>query len=465
MSNFKDEIKIQQEYYTALKETLKPNQQFFSKLKQELPDEYNWDQLQELVENHPDDTLLSKAMQAEDGLVLYCYLCQPLGQVILFCIMNCLPNLANDPLPPNYTLFDPESICEELKKLTMRGREQIFNYYYLIDYKYSEKLKIAITEPNIDAMKEIIESRVVDLSWVQRALGIFKYGNEMNESILNEDVPEGFEDGLFRDYLKSVFSDDIPYLDGYYDSLWNDGGDSLNKATGFLLKSYWYLYKQFRPKTREIIDAYINKPCFAEFVSKCRAEFEEEERLREESVEGEIVDADSEPVVEEVQKQAPKDTHIDEDKKIFTFRPTDNANNLFQESEFAFDGSKGLAEYAINNKEKIELFVHLLANRFHYILNKKSEAKAFVRTITGIRCDGGTIKPTLQSEEAAGAILYMAQHKILSGKMKNALQKFDFKGNVNIESKKKNPSSYAKRIDSEFVKLIAYVFGDYCGRK
>ena len=152
-------------------------------------------------------------------------------------------------------------------------------------------------------------------------------------------------------------------------------------------------------------------------------------------------------------------------KMIFNFAPGDSCTELYPESSYAFDGSKGLAEYLINNKKKFELFIHLLANQFHYIPNNKSQAKAFVRTITGIKCDGGKIRPTLQSTDAVKAILYMAQRRILSGEIKEALQKFDFKEGVVHEHKGDWHSRYAKNADLQFKRVVGDVFGSYKGFK
>ena len=134
---------------------------------------------------------------------------------------------------------------------------------------------------------------------------------------------------------------------------------------------------------------------------------------------------------------------------------------MFPEGETAFDGSKGLADYAINNKKKIERFVHLMVKKFHYIPDDKKQAKAFVRTITGIQFDGGKTKPKLLSDEAVNAILFMAQRGILTGKINQALQKFDFEEGVTFEHEGNWHSTYAKRTDIQFKKLVKETFGNY----
>lgn len=467
-----DEINNYKEYYEGLQNALIPNPQLISQIAKDDEDllkEYNLDSLQEFIQNNPDDEGLLKTIQNDDdGLILYLYLFVPLSQVLEYTTKNCLPNFSCLSFAPKYTLFDAESICYELGRLTKRGREQVFNYYYEINFKYAEKLKIAITEPNVELMKEIIDSKEVDLLWLQRALGYFRYGREINECIINGTTSDDMVFPLFKDFVKSTVNEDTPYEGELYRILTLEQEDSsIFVFCGLLLKYYWYIYSIFTEKTRNIIDSYINKTCFKTFVSKCREEFEEEERQRaEESPEGEIEAVDVESVVEETQNQASQSAYIDEKEKIFTFSPNDNALDLCPEGEFAFNGSKGLADYAIKNKDKIERFVHLLARKFHYIPNNKSQAKAFVRTITGIRCDGCKGKPILQSEKAVEGILYMVKHRILSGKQKDALQKFDIKIDVKqIESINKNPSSYAGKADNEFVKLVADVFGDYCGQK
>lgn len=466
-----DEINNYKEYYEGLQNALIPNPQLISQIAKDDEDllkEYNLDSLQELIQNNPDDEgLLNTIQNDDDGLILYLYLFVPLSQVLEYTTKNCLPNFSDLSFAPKFTLFDADSICDELGRLTKRGREQVFNYYYEINFKYAEKLKIAITEPNVELLKEIIDSKEVDLLWLQRALGYFRYGREINECIINGTTSDDMVFPLFKDFVKSTVNEDTPYEGELYRILTLEQEDSsIFVFCGLLLKYYWYIYSIFTEKTRNIIDSYINKTCFKTFVSKCREEFEEEDRQRaEKTTEGEIEAVDVESVVEETQNQASQSAYIDEKEKIFTFAPNVNAVNLFPESEYAFNGSKGLAEYAINNKEKIECFVHLVTNKFHYIPKDKKQARAFVRTLTGIKCDGGIIKPILQSREAVEAILYMAQRHILPGNLKDALQKFDFKEDVDIKPMKKNPSSYAKRADSEFVKLVADVFGDYCGQK
>ena len=425
--------------------------------------------------------------QIMDGInqysnLLYLVLGLPLQQAV--------PYLTSDPhfLPDNISIpnthreTDPSALFSVLQKMTRIQRNRLLEAFPDANTTDYLLLQQALVEPNIEALKIVLEKESIDISEIQKAFGLLLDAQEFTEIIKPDLASDDVTLDVFFQFCEELFpliASDLYESELYVESVdlmrkkqGNDhiAPETLNKwvtnLTALRLKSYWYCRDSYCDKEAKIIDDYINNPYFEPFVSKCRAEFEEEERIREEeSNGGEIVDVDTEPVVDEEHEQAPQSAYIDDKEKIFTFAPNVNAVNLFPESEYAFNGSKGLAEYAINNKEKIECFVHLLANKFHYIPKDKKHARAFVRTITGIKCDGGIIKPILQSREAAEAILYMAQQHILPGNLKDALQKFDFKEDVDIKPMKKNPSSYAGRADSEFVKLIADVFGDYCGQK
>lgn len=414
--------------------------------------------------------------------LLYLVLGLPLQQAV--------PYLTSDPhflpdhisIPNTHRETDPSALFSVLQKMTRIQRNRLLEAFPDANTTDYLLLQQALVEPNIEALKIVLEKESIDISEIQKAFGLLLDAQEFTEIIKPDLASDDVTLDVFFQFCEELFpliASDLYESELYVESVdlmrkkqGNEhiAPETLNKwvtnLTALRLKSYWYCRDSYCDKEAIIIDDYINNPYFEPFVSKCRAEFKEEERIREEeSNGGEIVDVDTEPVVDEEHEQAPQSAYIDDKEKKFTFAPNVNAVNLFPESEYAFNGSKGLAEYAINNKEKIECFVHLVANKFHYIPKDKKQARAFVRTITGIKCDGGIIKPILQSREAVEAILYMAQQHILPGNLKDALQKFDFKEDVDIKPMKKNPSSYAKRADSEFVKLIADVFGDYCGQK
>lgn len=425
--------------------------------------------------------------QIMDGInqnsnLLYLVLGLPLQQAVPYLTSDppFLPN--NISIPNTHRETDPSALFSVLQKMTRIQRNRLLEAFPDANTTDYLLLQQALVEPNIEALKIVLEKESIDISEIQKAFGLLLDAQEFTEIIKSDLASDDVTLDVFYQFFEEIYSliaSDLYESELYVESVdlmrkkqGNDhiAPETLNKwvtnLTALRLKSYWYCRNSYCDKEAKIIDDYINNPYFEPFVSKCRAEFEEEERLREdESNGGDIVDTDTEPVVVEVQEQASHSAYIDEKEKIFTFAPNVKAVNLFPESEYAFNGSKGLAEYAINNKEKIECFVHLLANKFHYIPKDKKHARAFVRTITGIKCDGGIIKPILQSREAVEAILYMAQQHILPGNLKDALQKFDIKEGVDIKPMKINPSSYAGRVDNEFVKLATDVFSDYCGQK
>lgn len=475
-------LKDEQDFYKGLENSFILAPEVLQQVSSEF-EGYDIKLIQKQIMESPSDVQLDRLMRGklyEDFIFIFLY--QALAQALQYNSRKDLTIIDLDDIPNMYFLDDVDVLYDELKTIPQVGREKLFNHYSNVNPNSLAMYKKAIMELDKDSLVRIMESQDIDIVWMQKLLGYFHYNKSINDVFFNGEISWDDSSILVRKILGELPNDDKE-PDPYYvewranqkkicDAAQNSElgeelpDDILSVMASLYLKSYWFGCSEYDAKSRQIIDNYINKPCFSDFVSKCRAEFEEEERLREEeSVGGEIVDTDTEPVVEEVQKQAPQSAYIDDKEKIFTFAPNVNAVNLFPESEYAFNGSKGLAEYAINNKEKIECFVHLLANKFHYIPKDKKHARAFVRTITGIKCDGGIIKPILQSREAVEAILYMAQQHILPGNLKDALQKFDIKEGVDIKPMKINPSSYAGRADNEFIKLAADVFSDYCRQK
>ena len=468
MNKVLEDIKNEKEYYDGLNEALYPD---YTEIHRLMGDggygKEDYILYQQLIRDNPSDERLVQAIKTDEyGLFLLCFFFHPLVRVIRYTFSNCMTIAAEQLLPPKYALFDAESICEELSKLKILGRERIFNYYYDIDYRYSEKLRAAIMEPNVEIMRELLESKAVDLMWLQRALGAMKYDVELVDSIGNKKISEEDGDSLYSAFVKSLMDDEVPYINDYFRITINEEfeGISITDVWGLYLKYYWYIYNSFRVKTRTIIDAYINKPCFVDFVSKCRAEFEEDERRRKNADSETNDDSDNNLEVVNNSERQPQSFEVEDDYKPFTFSPTDKPTNLYPESEYAFDGSVGLASFAINNKERFERFIALTVNTFHY-LHGKNQAKAFVRTITGIKCDGGVIKPKLQSDDAVYAVLYMAQRGILTGKINQALQKFDFEYGVKNDGKGSWHATYAKKTNNQFKRLVFETFCDYEGFK
>lgn len=222
---------------------------------------------------------------------------------------------------------------------------------------------------------------------------------------------------------------------------------------------------------QSVLEGITSQPEVSEYFKEWKAEHDEEvmKQVQQEAESDVEFDADEKQRNNEHTEQPEKaiETHVSQmsqlivskDDLLFRFgnhyRPTD----LVLDANYAFDGSHGLAVYALNNKEKIEIFVTLMSRHFGYIEGGKRQAKAFVRTITGIAVDRTKTKPKLKSKEAVRAILYMAQQGILPGKMCDCLDKFD------LGKMKKTPknqcSTYAQRADDEFQKLVIDTFGEY----
>ena len=236
---------------------------------------------QQLISKNPSDERLVQTIKNDvEGLFFFEFFCLPLARVLKYTIMNNLPLLAKYKFPPKYNLYEPESICGVLRQLTKKGREQIINSYD-IDYVYSEKLRQAIMEPNVEIMRELLESKEVDLMWLQQMLDVVKYEDDLLNIIIdnNNDFSKEEIDNINNDYVKSIMLVDVPDVNEILRIKTTEKA-SVTEVCVLYLKNYWVFCDLLDEKTRTIIDAYINKPCFEEVVSKCRAEFEEEEKER-----------------------------------------------------------------------------------------------------------------------------------------------------------------------------------------
>ena len=392
------------------------------------------------------------------------YLGIPLNNAQTYLLLNTIDLDA----PNIYYLKDSHMVYEQFKTIKRIVRVEVYNYLCKLYPGKRSLIENAILELDEDSMKELLNDDNIKIDWLRNWMGVAAYGF----SFYNDAI----KGVIARENINLMIEKYVCNTDNII-----QGGDQLHPSKRVdtrhnhvirpqicstkakeSVNEYWSRRSIYRPYVRQVIDDYINKPCFSKFVSECRAEFEEDERQQAvETAADDMENMDNKPVVEEIQPQSTQNTYISEEDKIFNFSPNDNAINLFPEGETAFDGSKGLADYAINNKEKIERFVHLMVKKFHYIPDNKIQAKAFVRTITGIQFDGGKTKPKLLSDEAVNAILFMAQRGILTGKIIQALQKFDFEEGVTFEHEGNWHSTYAKRADIQFKKLVEETFGNY----
>lgn len=426
--------------------------------------ECDFSHLQKQIIESPEDEDLKDLMEGEfSDVFIGLFLRLPLVQAFQYLSHNAI----TIDVPDEYYLEDNEQIYEEFKTIKRVVRVEVFNRLCKCYPNKRTLFKNAILDLDGDSMKKMLDDEEIELKWFRNWMGLSLYCSSVWADARKMELP--IKDGqLFvgdcSDIVNINQEEDQPYQSEMVESNYEH---TITPTRGFsdaklTLKNYWFNHSRYRHNDRQVIDDYINKPCFSKFVSECWAEFEEDERQQAvETAADDMENMDNKPVVEEIQSQSTQNTYIAEEDKIFNFSPNDNAINLFPEGETAFDGSKGLADYAINNKEKIERFVHLMVKKFHYIPDDKKQAKAFVRTITGIQFDGGKTKPKLLSDEAVNAILFMAQRGILTGKINQALQKFDFEEGVTFEHEGNWHSTYAKRADIQFKKLVEETFCNY----
>lgn len=391
------------------------------------------------------------------------YLGIPLNNALIYLSHNTI----NLDAPYIYYLKDSHMVYEQFKTIKRIVRVEVYNYLCKLYPSKRSLIENAILELDEDSMKELLNDDNIKIDWLRNWMGLsaycFSFYNDAIKGVITrEDI------NLIEEYVCNtdniIQGGDQLYASKRVDARHNHviSHQICSTEAKEIVNEYWSSRSSYRLYVRQVIDDYINKPCFSKFVSVCRAEFEEDGRQRaDKTATVKMENVDNKPVVGEIQPQSTQNTYISEEDKIFNFSPNDNAINLFPEGETAFDGSKGLADYAINNKEKIERFVHLMVKKFHYIPDNKIQAKAFVRTITGIQFDGGKTKPKLLSDEAVNAILFMAQRGILTGKINQALQKFDFEEGVTFEHEGNWHSTYAKRADIQFKKLVEETFGNY----
>lgn len=132
-------------------------------------------------------------------------------------------------------------------------------------------------------------------------------------------------------------------------------------------------------------------------------------------------------------------------------------NQLYPESEFAFDGSRGLAKYVYENRDLFHYFVYWVSGH-NYIESNNRSVRAFARTITGMKYDSGKTKALLTKKDAYYAVAYLAQCGILECKVDDSLKKFELNERITPPP---HLTKWGQKADREFIILIEQVFGRY----
>lgn len=226
--------------------------------------------------------------------LLYFVLGLPLQQAV--------PYLTSDPhfLPDNISIpnthreTDPSALFSVLQKMTRIQRNRLLEAFPDANTTDYLLLQQALVEPNIEALKIVLEKESIDISEMQKAFGLLLDAQEFTEII----KPDLASDDVTLDVFFQFFEEIYPLIasDLYESELYIEGVDlmrqgndniapeTLNKwvtdLTALRLKSYWYHHDSYCENEAKIIDDYINNPYFEPFVSKCRAEFKEDERRR-----------------------------------------------------------------------------------------------------------------------------------------------------------------------------------------
>lgn len=494
-------ITDKKEHLEQIKQSLRPDLRYSSlgptpdKIAEALPF------LIETIESGIVDKQIMDGINQSSNL-LYLVLGLPLQQAV--------PYLTSDPhfLPDNISIpnthreTDPSALFSVLQKMTRLQRNRLLDAFPDVNTTDYLILQQALVEPNIEALKIVFEKESIDISEIQKLFGLLLDAQEFTEII----KPDLASDDVTLDVFFQFFEELFPLIanDLYESELYVESVDLMRKKqrnghiapetlnkwvtnlTALRLKSYWYCHDSYCENEAKIIDDYINNPYFEPFVSKCRAEFEEEERLREEeSARGEIVDVDTEPVVEEVQKQAPQDNHIYKKEKY-----NDNASYVATNTKRIHYSVKGLSTKGAasrgNNFQwsdslkkwyeehtgKFEDFVRYVAKDKGYIPNEQKQVNAFIRTITGRdvpNCDEKVRLLNNGRDDATRAMLYLKKCKIISsGDYCDIFTYFDVDRPERYREKPDDNSwmsGYARDADKDFKITVIETFNDFSGLK
>ena len=495
-------LKDEQDFYKGLENSFILAPEVLQQASSEF-EGYDINLIQKQIMESPSDVQLDRLMRGklyEDFIFIFLY--QALAQALQYNHKKDLTIIDMDDIPNMYFLDDVDVLYDELKTIPQVGREKLLNHYSNVNPNSFALYKKAIMELDKDSLVRIIESQDIDIVWMQKLLGYIHYNKSINDGVFNGEISWDDSSILLRKILNELPNDDKE-PDPYYvewranqkklcDADQNSElgeelpDDILSVMASLYLKSYWFGCSEYDVKSRQIIDNYINKPCFSEFVSKCRAEFEEEERLREEeSARGEIVDVYTEPVDEEVQKQASQDNHINKKEKY-----NDNASDVAANTKRIHYSVKGLSTKGAasggNNFQwsdslkkwyeehtgKFEDFVRYVAKDKGYIPNEQKQVNAFIRTITGRdvpNCDEKVRLLNNGRDDATRAMLYLKKCKIIcSGDYCDIFTYFDVDRPERYREKPEDNSwmsGYARDADKDFKITVIETFNDFSGLK
>lgn len=289
-------LKDEQDFYKGLENSFILAPEVLQQASSEF-EGYDINLIQKQIMESPSDVQLDRLMRGklyEDFIFIFLY--QALAQALQYNSQNDLTIIDMDDIPNMYFLDDVDVLYDELKTIPQVGREKLFNHYSNVNPNSLALYKKAIMELDKDSLVRIIEIQEVDIVWMQKLLGYLHYNKSINDRVFNGEISWDDSSILVRKILNELPNDDKepdPYFVEWRanqkklcDAAQNSEpgeelpDDFLSVMASLYLKSYWFGCSEYDVKSQQIIDNYINKPCFSEFVSKCRAEFEEEERIR-----------------------------------------------------------------------------------------------------------------------------------------------------------------------------------------
>ena len=244
--------------------------------------ECDFSHLQKQIIESPEDEDLKDLMEGEfSDAFIGLFLRLPLVQAFQYLSHNTI----TIDVPDEYYLEDNEQVYEEFKTIKRVVRVEVFNRLCKCYPNKRTLFKNAILDLDGDSMKNMLDDEEIELKWFRNWMGSSLYHSSVFTDAKKMKLP--IKDGCLyvgdcSDSVNINQEEEQPYLSEMVESNYEH---TKTHTRGFFdakltLKHYWFNHSRYGHNERQVIDDYINKPCFSKFVSECWAEFEEDERQR-----------------------------------------------------------------------------------------------------------------------------------------------------------------------------------------